>query len=151
KRTGVPRRWRGGERGLPGGARAGECRLRHGIPPAARRRRAGDAGLDAGRPRVPPDRGAGLLEADRGRPVGIPRRARSRAPGAGRLRVRIQAHAAPSAAVLHGDCGGTPVGALCGSASDLLLVLWRRLPLDAVTVDGDPAAVAAQIAATELV
>jgi uncharacterized protein (TIGR03083 family) len=42
------------------------------------------------------------------------------------------------------------VGALRGTASDLLLVYWRRLALDAVDVSGDAAAVAATISSADL-
>jgi uncharacterized protein (TIGR03083 family) len=42
------------------------------------------------------------------------------------------------------------VGGLQGTASDLLLAYWRRIPLDSLTVTGDAAAVAAAIAAAEL-
>jgi uncharacterized protein (TIGR03083 family) len=38
-----------------------------------------------------------------------------------------------------------PVATLTGSAGDLLLAVWRRLPLDAVTVDGDTTQAAAMI------
>jgi uncharacterized protein (TIGR03083 family) len=37
-----------------------------------------------------------------------------------------------------------------GGASDLVLVLWRRLPLDAVTVSGDPALAERFLAAADL-
>jgi uncharacterized protein (TIGR03083 family) len=39
--------------------------------------------------------------------------------------------------VLLGGAGGGSTATLSGTASDLLLVLYRRLPLDAVTVTGD--------------
>ncbi len=42
------------------------------------------------------------------------------------------------------------VGARRGTASDLLLVYWRRLPLDTVDVSGDGAAIAATIGAADL-
>ncbi len=44
-----------------------------------------------------------------------------------------------------GDLGGRPVGTVTGPAEALLLLLWRRIgPTDPrVTVEGDPAAVAA--------
>jgi uncharacterized protein (TIGR03083 family) len=46
---------------------------------------------------------------------------------------------------------GLPVvGSLRGGASDLLLVLWKRLPLDAVEVTGDVSAIAATIAAIDI-
>jgi uncharacterized protein (TIGR03083 family) len=41
-------------------------------------------------------------------------------------------------------------GTLRGRASDLLLVYWRRIPVDAVEVTGDADAVAAAIAAADL-
>jgi hypothetical protein len=40
---------------------------------------------------------------------------------------------------------GKPAGTLRGPASDLLLVLWKRVPLSTVTVDGDEAAVQASL------
>ena len=43
-----------------------------------------------------------------------------------------------------------PVAALTGSAGDLLLVAWRRLPLTAVTVDGDADRAAALLAGVRL-
>jgi uncharacterized protein (TIGR03083 family) len=42
------------------------------------------------------------------------------------------------------------VGALRGGASDLLLVLWKRLPLDAVEATGDVDLIAAAIAAIDI-
>jgi uncharacterized protein (TIGR03083 family) len=41
-------------------------------------------------------------------------------------------------------------GSLRGTASDLLLVFWKRLPLDTVDVTGDPTAVAAAIASIDI-
>jgi len=41
-------------------------------------------------------------------------------------------------------------GTLRGTASDLLLVLWRRLPLDTLEVSGDAAAIATAIAAIDI-
>jgi uncharacterized protein (TIGR03083 family) len=41
----------------------------------------------------------------------------------------------------------TAAGSITGTASDVLLVLWRRLPLAAVEVDGDPDAIAAALVA----
>ncbi len=38
-----------------------------------------------------------------------------------------------------------PVAALTGTAGDLLLALWRRVPLEVLTVDGDPVQAAAMI------
>jgi uncharacterized protein (TIGR03083 family) len=40
---------------------------------------------------------------------------------------------------------GKPAGTLRGSASDLLLVVWKRVPLSTVTVDGDEAAIQASL------
>ena len=40
---------------------------------------------------------------------------------------------------------GKPSGTLHGPAGDLLLVLWHRVPLKTVTVDGDEAAVQASL------
>ncbi|HEY3724639.1 MAG TPA: maleylpyruvate isomerase family mycothiol-dependent enzyme [Acidimicrobiia bacterium] len=42
------------------------------------------------------------------------------------------------------------VGSLRGTASDLLLVLWKRLPLSSVDVTGDAGAIAAAIAAIDI-
>ncbi len=44
----------------------------------------------------------------------------------------------------------SPVATLTGTAGDLLLAVWRRVPLDVLTVDGDAARAAAMIAAVEL-
>ena len=41
------------------------------------------------------------------------------------------------------------VGRLEGSASDLLLVLWGRLPLATLSLQGDAAAIAAAVAAID--
>ena len=38
-----------------------------------------------------------------------------------------------------------PIAAVTGTAGDLLLAVWRRLPLEVLTVDGDPAQAAAMI------
>ena len=38
-----------------------------------------------------------------------------------------------------------PVAVLTGTVGDLLLAVWRRLPLDVLTMDGDPARAAATI------
>jgi hypothetical protein len=38
-----------------------------------------------------------------------------------------------------------PIAVLTGNAGDLLLAVWRRLPLEVLTVDGDPAQAAAMI------
>jgi uncharacterized protein (TIGR03083 family) len=38
-----------------------------------------------------------------------------------------------------------PIAALTGTAGDLLLAAWRRVPLEVLTVDGDPAQAAAMI------
>jgi uncharacterized protein (TIGR03083 family) len=38
-----------------------------------------------------------------------------------------------------------PIAALTGTAGDLLLAVWRRLPVEVLTVDGDPVQAAAMI------
>jgi len=38
-----------------------------------------------------------------------------------------------------------PIATLTGTAGDLLLAVWRRLPMEVLTVDGDPAQAAAMI------
>jgi uncharacterized protein (TIGR03083 family) len=38
-----------------------------------------------------------------------------------------------------------PIAVLTGNAGDLLLAVWRRVPLEVLTVDGDPAQAAAMI------
>ncbi len=43
-----------------------------------------------------------------------------------------------------------PIAVLTGNAGDLLLAVWRRLPLEVLTVDGDPLQAAAMIGAVEL-
>ena len=44
----------------------------------------------------------------------------------------------------------SPVATLTGTAGDLLLAVWRRVPLDVLAVDGDGALAAAMIAAVDL-
>jgi hypothetical protein len=39
-----------------------------------------------------------------------------------------------------------PIAALTGNAGDLLLAVWHRVPLEVLTVDGDPAQAAAMLA-----
>jgi hypothetical protein len=41
-------------------------------------------------------------------------------------------------------------GALCGPAGDLLLVGWKRLPIESVQVTGDAGAIAAAIDAINI-
>jgi uncharacterized protein (TIGR03083 family) len=43
-----------------------------------------------------------------------------------------------------------PAATLTGTAGDLLLAVWRRVPLDVLTVDGDGVLAAAMIASVEL-
>jgi uncharacterized protein (TIGR03083 family) len=43
-----------------------------------------------------------------------------------------------------------PIAALTGNAGDLLLAVWRRVPLEVLTVDGDPAQAAAMIGLVSL-
>jgi uncharacterized protein (TIGR03083 family) len=43
-----------------------------------------------------------------------------------------------------------PIATLTGNAGDLLLAVWRRIPLEVLTVDGDPAQAAAMIGLVEL-
>ena len=43
-----------------------------------------------------------------------------------------------------------PAATLTGTAGDLLLAVWRRVPLDVLTVDGDAALAAAMIASVDL-
>jgi hypothetical protein len=43
-----------------------------------------------------------------------------------------------------------PIAALTGNAGDLLLAVWRRVPLEVLTVDGDPLQAAAMINLVEL-
>jgi hypothetical protein len=38
-----------------------------------------------------------------------------------------------------------PIAVLTGNAGDLLLAAWRRVPMEVLTVDGDPAQAAAMI------
>jgi hypothetical protein len=44
----------------------------------------------------------------------------------------------------------SPAATLTGTAGDLLLAVWRRVPLDVLTVDGDPDLAAAMIASVAL-
>lgn len=57
---------------------------------------------------------------------------------------------APVDVTLRPNPGAPVVGTLHGTASDLLLVYWRRLAVDAVDVAGDAAAVAATISSADL-
>ncbi|TFV77559.1 maleylpyruvate isomerase family mycothiol-dependent enzyme [Blastococcus sp. CT_GayMR19] len=43
-----------------------------------------------------------------------------------------------------------PIAALTGTAGDLLLAVWRRVPLEVLTVDGDPLQAAAMIGLVSL-
>jgi uncharacterized protein (TIGR03083 family) len=43
-----------------------------------------------------------------------------------------------------------PVATLTGNAGDLLLAAWRRVPLEVLTVDGDPVQAAAMVGLVEL-
>ena len=43
-----------------------------------------------------------------------------------------------------------PIAVLTGNAGDLLLAVWRRLPMEVLTVDGDPVQAAAMIGAVNL-
>jgi hypothetical protein len=43
-----------------------------------------------------------------------------------------------------------PIAALTGNAGDLLLAVWRRVPLEVLTVHGDPAQAAAMIGLVSL-
>jgi uncharacterized protein (TIGR03083 family) len=75
-----------------------------------------------------------------GQLVGILPMVASAAPNA----IRVEATDADAAVTMF---DGKPAGTLRGPASDLLLVLWHRVPLSTVTVDGDEAAVQASLAA----
>ena len=53
----------------------------------------------------------------------------------------VEATDAPMTASFFAGTGAPPAGTLRGPAGDLLLVLWRRLPLETVEVDGDIAVI----------
>jgi uncharacterized protein (TIGR03083 family) len=57
---------------------------------------------------------------------------------------------APVDLTLRPNAGAEIVGGLRGTASDLLLAYWRRIPVDALEVTGDAAAVRTAIAAADL-
>jgi uncharacterized protein (TIGR03083 family) len=57
---------------------------------------------------------------------------------------------APVDVTLRPNPDATIAGGLRGSASDLLLAYWRRIPLESLEVTGDAAAVTAAIAAADL-
>ena len=57
---------------------------------------------------------------------------------------------APVDVTLRPNLDAKVVGALRGTASDLLLAYWRRIPVESLEVTGDAAAVAAAIAAADL-
>jgi uncharacterized protein (TIGR03083 family) len=71
-------------------------------------------------------------------------------PPAGAGPVVLHATDTGARRTLFGTAGGPPVATLSGPAGDLLLVVWRRLPLSAVSVDGDADRAAALLAAVEL-
>jgi uncharacterized protein (TIGR03083 family) len=58
--------------------------------------------------------------------------------------------AGPGGATIDAGGTGAPAAAIEGGASDLVLVLWRRLPPDAVTVSGDRDLAERFLAATDL-
>jgi uncharacterized protein (TIGR03083 family) len=62
----------------------------------------------------------------------------------------LQATDAPVDVTLRPNPDATIVGALRGTASDLLLAYWRRVPVESLEVTGDAAAVTAAIAAADL-
>jgi uncharacterized protein (TIGR03083 family) len=63
---------------------------------------------------------------------------------------RLVATDAPVDVTLRARDDAAVAGTVRGTASDLLLVYWRRLPIDAVEVTGDASAVARAIASAEL-
>lgn len=71
-------------------------------------------------------------------------------PPAGAEPVVLHAVDADAERTLFAGTADLPVATLTGSAGDLLLVAWRRLPLDAVTVDGDPARATELLASVRL-
>src|SRR5262245_2392563 len=73
----------------------------------------------------------------------------SAAPGT-TVAYTLAATDAPLEVTLRATDDAPVVGALRGTASDLLLVYWRRIPVDRVDGSGDVAAVAAAIASADL-
>jgi uncharacterized protein (TIGR03083 family) len=69
---------------------------------------------------------------------------------AGAAPVVFHATDADAERTLFAEVDDLPLAALTGSAGDLLLVAWRRLPLDAVTVDGDAARAAELLGSVSL-
>ena len=71
-------------------------------------------------------------------------------PPAGAEPVVLHAVDADAERTLFPGTADLPVATLTGSAGNLLLVAWRRLPLDAVTVDGDLARATELLASVRL-
>jgi hypothetical protein len=55
----------------------------------------------------------------------------------------------PTGAKADPAAGGEPLATLRGSASDLVLAVYKRIPLDRIEVDGDRAAVQEFLAWTD--
>lgn len=73
-----------------------------------------------------------------------------RSDGAPPVGGRVEFASSETAAVWRTEGIGDADAVVTGTASDILLVLWRRLPLDAVAIDGDAAVVARLVEGTAL-
>ncbi len=73
-----------------------------------------------------------------------------RLPGTAPAGGRIELVASDTGRAWRTDGFGDADAVVTGAASDVLLVLWRRLPLDAVQVDGDRSVVERFVAGTDL-
>jgi uncharacterized protein (TIGR03083 family) len=71
-------------------------------------------------------------------------------PPAGAHPVVLHAVDADAERTLFPGARDLPAAVLTGTAGDLLLAVWRRLPLEALTVDGDAAIAAAMLASVDL-
>jgi uncharacterized protein (TIGR03083 family) len=71
-------------------------------------------------------------------------------PPSGAQPVVFHAVDADAERILFPGTSDLPVATLTGTAGDLLLAAWRRIPVDAVTVDGDVARAAALLATVDL-
>lgn len=79
----------------------------------------------------------------------VPAATRGGLPG-GAAPVVFHATDADAERTLFAEVDDLPLATLTGSAGDLLLVAWHRLPLDAVTVDGDAARATGLLASIRL-
>jgi uncharacterized protein (TIGR03083 family) len=96
---------------------------------------------------VPAD--VGLAGLDEWLEVMVPA-ALPQGPPPGAHPVVLHAIDVPAERVLFPGTRPVPVAKLLGNAGDLLLAVWRRLPVEVLTVEGDPLQAAAMLGAVRL-